>query len=59
VGIFVLPVVFSWSLWGDQMSMAQKVYGIFIVSVGAIGGMIGTVQALQDIAHSLQAGKHE
>jgi amino acid permease len=57
--VFVLPVVFSWSLWGDQMSMAQKVYGIFIVSVGAIGGMIGTVQALQDIAHSLQAGKHE
>jgi amino acid permease len=57
--VFVLPVVFSWKLWGNQMSIYQKVFGIFIVSVGSIGGMIGTVQALQDIAQSLAAGKHE
>ena len=57
--VFVLPVVFSWQLWGDRMSAAQKVFGVFIVAVGSIGGLIGTVQALQDIAKSLAEGKHE
>ena len=41
------------------MSLAQKVFGLFIVAVGAIGGSIGTAQALNDIAASLRAGKHE
>ncbi len=41
------------------MTMGQKVWGIFIVAVGLIGGFIGTVQALQNIATSLAAGRHE
>ena len=57
--VFVLPVVFSFQLWGHKMTMAQKVFGIFIVAVGSIGGLIGTVQALSDIAASLKAGKHD
>jgi amino acid permease len=57
--VFVLPVVFSWRLWGDRMSMLQKVFGLFIVAVGGIGGTIGTAQALRDIAKSLSEGKHE
>ena len=57
--VFLLPVIFSWKLWGHDMSLAQKVFGLFIVAVGAIGGSIGTAQALNDIAASLRAGKHE
>ena len=57
--VFVLPVIFSFQLWGDRMSMPQKVFGLFIVAVGGIGGTIGTVQALSDIAKALRAGKHE
>lgn len=57
--VFILPVLFSFSLWGHEMTMAQKVFGIFIVAVGAIGGLIGTVQALDDIYQNLLEGKHE
>ena len=57
--VFVLPVIFSYKLWGNNMTLLQKVFGMCIVAVGTIGGTIGTVQALQDIAESLAAGKHE
>lgn len=44
---------------GKRMTVAQKVWGVFIVAVGSIGSMIGTVQALQDIAKALSGGRHE
>ena len=49
----------SQPLWGDHMGLRQKVCGICIVAVGSIGGLIGTAQALQDIAHQIAVGAHE
>ena len=57
--VFFLPVVFSWLLWGDRLTLAMKVWGLVIICTGSVAGTIGTVQALQAIVEKLQSGAHQ
>ena len=57
--VFVLPVIFSFMIWGGKMGWGQKILGACILITGAVAGFIGTRGALIDIASSLAAGKHE
>ena len=52
--VFFLPVVFSWKLWGDKMTCMQKLWGAVIVLTGITGGIIGAIQAINDIANKLK-----
>jgi amino acid permease len=54
--VFVLPVIFSWKLWGESMSVVQKTYGLFIIFVGTAGGFVGGIQAILAISKKLQEG---
>ena len=53
--VFILPVIFSFRLRGQKMSLLDKVWGICIIFCGSIGGLIGTIQAFQSIAAKFAA----
>ena len=51
--VFILPVIFSFKLRGQNMTFLEKFWGICIVCCGSVGGFIGTIQAFQSIALKL------
>ena len=63
--VFILPVIFYWILrvrrfragFGPDLPVLEKVWGAFVVAVGAAGGSIGCYQAVQSIVTKLQSGK--
>lgn len=52
--VFVLPVVFSFKLRGEELSLGSKVWGYCIIFTGVLGGSIGTIQSLESISKKLQ-----
>lgn len=52
--VFVLPVVFAWKLC--VMTFTEKVWGVCILFVGCAGGVIGSIQAVVQIAQKIEEG---
>ena len=54
--VFVLPVVFSFKIWGNRMTIWQKIYGVVIVACGATAGAYASVSTVSSIVSKLKAG---
>ena len=55
--VFILPVVFYWKL--REVTLPEKLWGALICAAGALGGGIGCVQAIHEIADKLSRGDSE
>ena len=54
--VYILPVMFSFRLWGDRMSTWQKIYGVAIVLCGTAAGAYASVSTIISIIAKLRAG---
>lgn len=53
VPVFVLPVLFNWKLRGFKTQRwYEMLYGIVIVAVGLVGGIIGAIDAIEALINA-------
>lgn len=43
---FILPAVFHWIIYRDDLGLCGKVFHAFLISLGVIGSIIGTLDAI-------------
>jgi hypothetical protein len=55
--IFLFPIVFDFKLFGfSKRKLSEKIFGILLISIGIVGGIIGTFDAISILIEDFRTG---